>query len=328
MKRLITFEIFVPINHVMQNSDEVLQSYKEGIKELSDMEFFLLTLPDVGEKACKISHIEEYISKSDKYHIKCKALVFKLEVPSQKAEVIIYDKKKERKTNSVNNFISETASEFQIQVTNFLLFLQIAKPIAFKTRTGDLFINTILFSPFNEITSIHQESFQDVEFLKWPKYKNLKFGDVINWSKKHELSFENLARTKLEIALNAYSYLFEFNTSYTSDLLWSLIGIESLYCSTKEGIGEQIYERSQLVLGPITDFKRRLKSMYNFRSRFIHGDLMIPSTISKSFSSEEMENYSEEFYQATILAVAILTATIQTIVEMDKNELGFKTILI
>lgn len=312
----------------MNEENDVVQEYREGLKELSEINNFSFTLPNSGKTTCKISHISQYISKSDQYAINCEALVFTITMPPKKTEVIVYDKNGQRKTNTVNNFVWETVFDFQTQVANFLLFLLIAKPIAFKTRKGDVFVNKVLFQPFDEITSIHQESFEDIQKLKWPVYQSLKFKKVLDWSKKHDLSFDNIARTKLGIALNAYSYLFEHNTSYTLDLLWSLIGIEAVYCSSKDGISEQIFERSQLVLGPIIDFKKRLKSMYNFRSRFIHGDLMIPSSIAKSFATEEVENFSEEFYQASILAVAILTATLQKIVEMDKSELGFKTVIV
>jgi len=328
MRRLITFQIFVPLNSLLHNISDVAQAYQEGIAELSEMDHILFALPNVGETACKISHVKQYISKVDKYAIKCEALVFTIKLPIQKSERIFYDKKGQRNTKTINNFIINTAEEFEIQVTNFFLFLQIAKPLAFKTRKGDLFINKVLFQHFDEIISIHQESFEDIQVLKWPVYKSLKFKKVLDWSQKYQLSFDNIAQTKLGIALNAYSYLFEYNTSYTLDLLWSLIGIESLYCSSKDGIADQIFERSQLVLGPITDFKKRLKSMYNFRSRFIHGDLMISSSIAQSFITEEVENFSEEFYQASILAIAILTASLQKMVEMDKSELSFKTVLV
>ena len=104
------------------------------------------------------------------------------------------------------------------------------------------------------------------------------------------------------------------------DLLWSLIGIEALYCSGKEGLSEQIFTKTQIFLGEIIDYKKKLKQMYDFRSRLIHGDLNIPP----NHFYDDDNPFRDQLFDSTVFAVAILTATLQKMVYENKKELNFK----
>jgi hypothetical protein len=327
MADLMKFKIFSPINLVLLD-EELTDYFQASIQELLEVNSLEFDIPVAGKVLCKITLEDKFISQSQKISKASQALVYTIEVPEKEAEATIYDGTSETKEISLENYVSLVAIEFEIQLTNFLLFLQIAKPGAFQTREGELFVNDEYNGSFNRFSSIHQEAYLEIKKIGWPKFKNLKYQDVISWYKQFNLSFEKMANTKTEIALNAFSYLFQDRTTITLDLFWSLIGIEALYCTGKEGKAEQIFEKTQVVLGPISDFKKKLKIMYNFRSRLIHGDLSIPSAISEHFALKEFEEYSDEFFDATIFSVAILTATLQELIYLKKDSLLFKTVLI
>jgi hypothetical protein len=327
MTDFMKFQIFSPINGLLLD-EELTDYFRASIQELLEINSLEFDIPVAGNVLCKITLDDKFISQSQKTSRAFQALVFIIEVPEKEAEATIYDGTSETKEISVENYVSLVATEFKIQLTNFLLFLQIAKPGAFRTREGDLFVNDEYYGSYESISSIHQEAFLEIKKIGWPKFKNLKYQDVITWYKQFNLSFEKMADRKAEIALNAFSYLFQDRTDMTLDLFWSLIGIEALYCTGKEGKAEQIFEKTQVVLGSISDFKKKVKTMYNFRSRLIHGDLNIPSAISKHFSLKEFEEYSDEFYDATIFSVAILTATLQELIYLKKDSLLFKTVLV
>lgn len=190
-----------------------------------------------------------------------------------------------------------------------------------------MFIDEKIANSFYSISSIQRESLSDIENLKWPTYKNTKFIKVWEWFLKNEFSFEKHSKSNTERALNAFTHLFKDNhVDSVFDLFWSLIGIETLYCSGKEGLSEQIFNKTQVVLGELKDYKKRLKQMYDFRSRLIHGDLDIPPN-HYDLNDKDEEQFQQSLYDSTILAVAILTATLQTMVNEDRKSVKFKYIL-
>jgi hypothetical protein len=217
--------------------------------------------------------------------------------------------------------------EFKFQVINLLILSNIARPGGIKTREGLVFLDREKYESFPSIFSIHRESLDDIKTLKWPVYKSLDLLDVWQWIEGKKISFRSHSKTKVDRALNAFTYLFKDSLeNIVFDLFWSLIGIEALYCTSKDGISEQIYEKVQLVLGPVTESKKKVKSMYNFRSRLIHGDLNIPPNYFE-YEDEDEEKFQEELFDATILAVAILTVTLQELIVKNESELKFKYIL-
>jgi hypothetical protein len=327
MSDILKFKILSPLINPL-HGEGITDYFEKSLQELLELQCFEFDIPLAGNVICKIILNDTFIPQSQKTRLVSHCLEFTIEVTEKEAEATIYNGTTETKETSVEFYVSMVASEFKIQLTNFLLFLQIAKPGAIRTKEGELLVNDEYYESYEAISSVHQETLNEIENIGWPKLKKLRYQDVINWYKQFNLSFEKMASTKVEIALNAFSYLFQDKTDITLDLFWSLIGIEALYCTGKEGKAEQILEKTQVVLGPISDFKKKVKAMYNFRSRLIHGDLNIPSAISESFSLKEFEDYNEEFFNATIFAVAILTATLQELVVLRKNDLLFKTVLI
>ncbi|QOY36478.1 hypothetical protein AWH56_001945 [Anaerobacillus isosaccharinicus] len=76
-------------------------------------------------------------------------------------------------------------------------------------------------------------------------------------------------------ALSSFSFL--LGKDYTNILFRSVMGIEALYAKGTSSLQEQVREKSQLILGKQEAFKKVYTNMYNFRSRYIHGDLDFPT---------------------------------------------------
>lgn len=62
--------------------------------------------------------------------------------------------------------------------------------------------------------------------------------------------------------------------------------------------------------------------MYNFRSRLVHGDINIPPNYYE-YDDVEEEKFQDKLFDATVLAVAILTATLQELVFRNEAKLNF-----
>jgi hypothetical protein len=217
--------------------------------------------------------------------------------------------------------------EFKYQISNLLVLSNISFPGSIKTREGIVLLNKEKYDSFSSAYSIHRESLDDIRILKWPVYKNLTIYQVWLWFESNNFSFRSHSKTKVARALNAFTYLSKNSPLETfSDLFWSLIGIEALYCTSKDSISEQIYEKVQLVLGPVNESKKKVKSMYNFRSRLVHGDIDIPPN-NFDYDDEDEQKFQKEMFDATILAVAILTTTLQEIVIKNGTDLNFKYVL-
>lgn len=50
-------------------------------------------------------------------------------------------------------------------------------------------------------------------------------------------------------------------------------GLEALYCQGNSNLPGQLNVKSTLLLGDRVSFKKDFNKMYDYRSRFVHGDL-------------------------------------------------------
>jgi hypothetical protein len=158
--------------------------------------------------------------------------------------------------------------------------------------------------------------------IGWPKLLTLEFDQVWKWVAKHEdFHLYGVSDNPMGRALCAFSHIFEYsNRDEPMQLLWALIGIEALYVKGNTALIEQVREKAQKLLGEQEAYKKKIGSMYDFRSRFVHGDLDF-SGIDTPFSDYEV--FGEGLLESISLAVAVLTATLQEIIRRDWSGLTF-----
>lgn len=106
-----------------------------------------------------------------------------------------------------------------------------------------------------------------------------------------------------------------------------MLGLEALYARGTDGIGRQLTERTELLLGPRVEHKRAVSNLYAYRSRFLHGDEDLPlgfnvDSFERIDRPLEVKNYEHWGY-----ACAILLASIQELVQRNQHTLEFDTVL-
>jgi len=103
-------------------------------------------------------------------------------------------------------------------------------------------------------------------------------------------------------------------------LFWSMVAIESLFTSGEQGLTQQVRERTQLLLGRSKRAAKMITTMYNIRSKFVHGKLDFAGAhdLSDTDTNDEVD-------QAVDTAVAIVIATLQIMIERGWSGIRFAT---
>lgn len=179
-----------------------------------------------------------------------------------------------------------------------------------------------------EPTSNAQSLEQAAEYalsLRWPPIKTLSILEVWNWASTQKGFMEGFGGGPTGRALNALTHLLRPVNSIDegTELFWSLVGLEALYTQGISGVQEQVKEKSQLLLGPQDSHKKEISRMYNFRSRFVHGDLNFSGALPSENISEDVTKYNQELSKSVNLARAMLISTLQALVTHDWAELRF-----
>lgn len=213
-------------------------------------------------------------------------------------------------------------SIFESRFKNFLMFSQLAVPGSILTGTGIILRNGKHYHDFRPLSS----SLLSVVFSKndsWPYTRHVPLRKVWNYIVNSTSILTKKSETKIENGLNSFSYLIDNKSDSMQSLFWAMTGIEALYADGEIGIGYQIDSKAKVLLGEPNENKKLLKKLYNFRSKFIHGNMRIP--VNSGFLTEDDEDeYEDEFYQMECLAARLLTATLQEIIDRDLKKFDFE----
>jgi hypothetical protein len=169
-----------------------------------------------------------------------------------------------------------------------------------------------------------QGAYELAETIGWPKIRRMDFKKIWNWAIRQDGFLEGFSNNRTTRALNAFTNLSKLDMAFNPmQLVWALVGLEALYARGSSSLLEQVRDKSQLFLGEQTAFKKKINRMYDFRSRFVHGDLDFPGIYILGESRDEVVKFDNDLVEAISLATAILIATLQEIVERDWNGLDF-----
>ena len=215
--------------------------------------------------------------------------------------------------------LSSLIEIFEKRIYDFLIITHIACPGYLDVDEGYLFFNDKYYDRIQGMKSSIREAYQRSNELGWPKLDKLNIIDVWDWAKEIDEFISGISKTQLGRALCALSYLFKKDNIHNDnlDILWALMGLEALYNTGSTGIMKQVIEKSQVLLGELKDYKNKFKDVYNFRSDFVHGRADFPSKYCFNEVDSAVEKFESKNYQATLVAEALLIATLQ---EMYKNK--------
>lgn len=325
-------DIVIPVFPLYAREAQHQQLFSQAFSELTELSNQIsLDIEDYGALEPSISIIDNYeplfqeIDIESKLHLNAIVFSIKLSLTANQAGFLIKDMKFYSYAEKKSYVLYSIAAMLQDEVHDLLILYQVAKPGMIKCRKSKVYINDVFCKTDSySVSSIHRESLSEVEKLGWIKYENLDLRTVMKWFTENNLSFKRHSKSKIERALNAFTRLFNNGIdSAEVQLFWAIVGIEALYCTGAESISEQIYRKTQLVLGEMTDYKKRLKQMYNFRSRLIHGNLDIPPN-HRYLYDDKSETYQDDLYDSTVLAVSILTASLQFLIKSNRTSFHFK----
>jgi len=169
---------------------------------------------------------------------------------------------------------SVISSAVKEKVFQLLVVSQIAKPGGLHLRQGVIIINNEKSTDING-TLLIRDAFSYYKRIKYPTFSFLSFQDVYSWFVNNDLLLKVEPTSKLQIALNAFTFLFDNNLSSEIELIYTCMALEALYTKGNTNITEQLNDKIQVYLGQVSDYKKSIKNMYDFRSRFLHGSLPI-----------------------------------------------------
>lgn len=215
------------------------------------------------------------------------------------------------------------------RIEHILIVCNIAVPGIFDWHGGSLSLNGKeiwrISTRYNEFDFALEKS----KDLSWPLLDTLDIEQVWRWYFKHEKGLEKVSSSPTERALNALSHLFTSSGDWEfGSIFWALLGLEALYCKGNNNLQSQLVEKTELFLGKRTAFKKEVGRMYDFRSRFIHGNINFPNKFSYDDISDEWNKYLESYQSSFHLATAILLATIQKLIKTNKDSIDFELVLI
>jgi hypothetical protein len=217
-----------------------------------------------------------------------------------------------------------TVSELSTVAGHLVLALNIAYPGAIETGRRYQFVEDQFVRSESGFVSRLAKANSEARKLGWPPLRELRVESVWRWMTEIPGLEEGHTRGPAGRALSALSYLFSdrYDGSPVVDLVWALVGLEALYGKGNLGLKGQLLEKSEVVLGPRTAYKKRFGSMYDFRSRFVHGDIDFPLAYVDS-SSFGPERFDREAGESLFVAAAMLIATLQQLVGRGLHELSF-----
>lgn len=232
---------------------------------------------------------------------------------------------KNREFYTNNQFYpSKHLENFLFNVFYFLVLTQIAFPMTVYSYNIELFCNGGFYPHYKlQFHNVIPEGilYDETGFYKWPALIQIDLEKVILWNSVNHFCFWRISSNSTERAINAFTHLFPDDfPNYTQILLWSLVGLEALYC-VGEGKAEQINSKSQALFGKMESFKQKLKMMYNFRSMLIHGTLNFTAL---HFNHElEPMAYHKDLIKYSALSSILLTRTLQEMVAQNRFSLDF-----
>lgn len=289
--------------------------FQQMLEELNEMEIEMLINNKETKVKLKIEKTKDNIFLFISMNINREEYKYKFEKE--------FEEKGEDKDNIEIMHIEEVLYEFNQQIEIFKIAVNISYPGLLEIRETKIYINHKYHRSSSKSLSSLLVSVTEANIDEWPKINIININKSWNWLKQRNGFIKGMATNSIERALCALSYIYDCY-SY-EDLFYSMIGIEAIYVRSKEGILQQIKEKSKAIFGEPKDYMKRLKHMYNVRSRFIHGELNFPPRYCPDNDTQEFAQFADkEYFDALNMAQALLIASIQQFVLMDTEEIEFE----
>lgn len=222
-----------------------------------------------------------------------------------------------------------SVSHLTKRIYDFIISVNIACVGSVEIDRGLVYVDGILYKQTEMLINDFKEVFIFTKKTKWPTLEHLEIRDVWEWITKNKGFLDGIGGSPIDRALTALTHLYgSGNSNEGMDLFFTMIGLEALYCSSNNGVKEQLVEKAQVFLGTQNEYKKLFKGMYDYRSKFIHGGLNFPGKYYIFDGSDEFDKYLRESYEVTLMAQSVLIATIQQLSKRQMSKLEYKYSLV
>lgn len=217
------------------------------------------------------------------------------------------------------------AEECKRAIQIFVVAMNIARPGVLKLGGGICLMDDRPVLQTGPILHGIDVAFREATERGWPDFLELDPVDTWKWAIRQRGFLDGTSDTPIGRALTAYSNLFgeAFSNGEIEELVWSLIGLEALYTRNEGSVLNQIVENCALLVPGANEYKKKIKKLYGFRSRLLHGQKNIPNKFNADHATPEIERIRESHYATRLLGTAVLVASLQCLVHRKLDLLDF-----
>lgn len=149
---------------------------------------------------------------------------------------------------SIDLWSKISVDHFVKRLYDFIISINIARVGSLQLDQGLIFIDNLIYKETEMMINNFQEVLFFTQKTKWPVLEELEIHTVWNWITAKVGFLDGVGGTPVERALTALTYLFGSHSESNEgmDLFFTMIGLEALYCSSNNGIKEQLLEKSQV----------------------------------------------------------------------------------
>ncbi len=222
--------------------------------------------------------------------------------------------------------VTSASSSMINRLKDIALSANLARPCGLYYDAPLVFLdNEFVDRSSSGLASSFSEALRAAEEYQWPPIKSLTISQCWDWLQGIPGFEERRSQSRLGRAVAALTYLLKdrFSDDNELALVWAMLGLEALYGRSNSGLKSQILEKSASFLGPRTGHKKIFSWMYDYRSRFLHGDLDIIYSHNDFDATKEYEMFTEELGRCESVATAILISTLQKMCLEGRYTLDF-----
>ena len=222
------------------------------------------------------------------------------------------------------------ADEFASEICHLLTATTIALPGALKTADPTVIVNGNLHRELPMLDGWFDHAIERIRKDGWPPIREIAVVTAWDWFSRLPGLDTGFVSGPVGRAISALTHIIYPSSPFDdlgTGLLWALLGLEAVYGRGPTSIGEQLREKSELLLGKSRNTKRRFATAYNFRSRFVHGDLDIPFRYLDDVPHEDTVRMQNTEWDASFFMQAVLISTIQELVLRNVHHVAFPYVL-
>jgi hypothetical protein len=163
--------------------------------------------------------------------------------------------------------------------------------------------------------------------IGWPRVRVLEVRKVLEWFEAIPGWNSGVGQCPVGRAVAALSQALAIDRveGGALSLIWAMVGLEALFCRQREGLKAQLATNVQLLLGRWSAHKKRFGKVYDFRSAFLHGALDVPFAHRIRQEDELAWRFVWDSDEEAGLAMVVLLASVQELIERGWHQLKFTT---